>query len=72
MVDHDIETLSYMIEGDQVNDRDNGIITTYNDKHEIYHQSDIYVLKDRLGNPLYNIKKKRDNIDYSQDYENLM
>lgn len=72
MVDHDAETLSYMLEGDQVNDRDNGLITTYNDKHEIYHQSDIYVLKDRLGNPLYNIKKKRDNIDYSQDYENLI
>jgi hypothetical protein len=71
LVDHDIETLSYMLEGDQANDRDNGIITTYNDNHEIYHQSDIYVLKDRLGNPLYNIRKKRDNIDHGQDYENI-
>lgn len=71
MVDHDMETLSYMLEGDQANDRDNSIITTYNYNHEIYHQSDIYVLKDRLGNPIYNIRKKRNNIDHSQDYENV-
>lgn len=72
MVDHDADTISYMLEGDQVNDRDNAMITTYNEKHEIYHQSDYYVLKDRLGNPLYNVKKKRTNIDHGQDYENIM
>lgn len=72
MVDHDADTISYMIEGDQANDRDNAIITTYNDEHEIYHQSDYYVLKDRLGNPIYNIKKKRYNIDHGQDYDNVM
>lgn len=72
MVDHDADTISYMIEGDQVNDRDNAIITTYNEKNEIYHQSDYYVLKDRLGNPLYNVKRKRKNIDHSQDYENII
>ena len=72
MVDHDADTISYMLEGDQVNDRDNGIITTYNEEHEIYHQSDFYVIKDRLGNPLYNVKRKRDNIDHGQDYENII
>lgn len=72
LTDHDIDTLSYMLEGDQVNDRDNSIITTYNDEHEIYHQSDYYVLKDRLGNPIYNVKKKRTSIDHNQDYENII
>ena len=72
MVTHDFDTLSYMLEGDQVNDRDNAIITTYNDKNEIYHQSDYYVLKDKLGKPLYNVKKKRDNIDINQSYENIV
>jgi hypothetical protein len=72
MVDHDIDTLSYMLEGDQVNDRDNAIITTYNDNHEIYHQSDYYVLKDSLGNPLYNVRKKRTTIDSNQDYNNII
>lgn len=72
MVDHDLETLSYMIEGDQANDRDNAVITTYNDKHEIYHQSDYYVLKDKLGKPIYNVRKKRSNIDLNQSYDNII
>ena len=72
MVEHDADTISYMLEGDVVNDRDNAIITTYNDRDEIYHQSDYYVEKDSLGNPLRNVKKKRDNIDHSQDYNNVM
>jgi hypothetical protein len=72
LVSHDIETLSYMLEGDQVTDRDNAIITTYNDNHEIYHQSDYYVLKDKLGQPLYNVKRKRKNIDINQSYDNII
>jgi hypothetical protein len=72
MVTHDAETISYMLEGDQANDRDNAIITTYNDKHEIYHQSDYYVLKDKLGKPLYNIRKQREIIDTNQDYNNII
>ena len=72
MVSHDAETLSYMLEGDQVNDRDNAIITTYNDKHEIYHQSDYYVLKDKLGKPMYNVRRKRENIDINQSYDNII
>lgn len=72
MTTHDADTLSYMLEGDQTNDRDNAIITTYNDKHEIYIQSDCYVLKDKLGNPRYTVRKKRNNIDSSQDYDNII
>ena len=72
MVTHDFDTLSYMLEGDQTNDRDNAIITTYNDKHEIYHQSDYYVLKDKLGKPMYNVRRKRENIDINQSYDNII
>lgn len=72
MVTHDMDTLSYMLEGDQTNDRDNAIITTYNDKNEIYHQADYYVLKDKLGKPLYNVRKKRKNIDVNQNYDNII
>lgn len=71
-VTHDMDTLSYMLEGDQTNDRDNAIITTYNDKKEIYHQSDYYVLKDKLGKPKYTVRKKRVNIDTNQNYENII
>lgn len=71
MVTHDMDTLSYMLEGDQANDRDNAIITTYNENHEIYNQSDYYVLKDKLGNPIYNVRRKRENIDTNQSYDNI-
>lgn len=72
MTTHDADTISYMLEGDQSNDGDNAIITTYNDKHEIYHQFDYYAIKDRLGNPIYKIKKQRTNIDESQNYDNII
>lgn len=69
MVEHDAETLTYMIEGDQVRDRDNAIITTYNDEHEIYKQQDYYTVKDELGNPLRDIKRNRVYVDPDQDYD---
>lgn len=72
MVTHDMDTISYMLEGDQINDRDNAIITTFNDEHEIYHQSDYFVLKDNLGTPIYTVRKKRNNINTNQEYENII
>lgn len=72
MVDHDADTISYMLEGDQVRDRDNGIITTYNDDKEIYQQYDYYTIKNTLGNPLYDVKQKRDIISNDQQYDNII
>lgn len=72
MVEHDEETLSYMIGGDQVRDRDNGIITLYNNNNEIYSQYDYYTIKNINGEPLRDVKKKREIIDPSQDYDNVI
>lgn len=72
MVEHDDDTISYMIEGDQVRNRDNAIITTYNDDREIYKQQDYYTVKNELGVPLYDVKQKRENIDGSQAYDNVI
>lgn len=71
LVEHDAETLSYMIEGNQLVDKDNAIITTFNTNGEIYHQSEYGAYKDDYGNPLYEFKKKRNNIDSSQNLDNL-
>lgn len=72
MVDHDADTISYMLEGEQVRDRDNGILTTYNTDNEIYRQFDFYSIKSTLGEPLYDVKKRRTDIDGTQSYENIM
>lgn len=70
--DHDIETLSYMLEGDQVTDRDKAIITTYNSNKEIYHQADYYILKNNLGEARYNVKVRRTDIDSGQEYGKIV
>lgn len=71
MVEHDEETISYMLEGNQLIDKDNALITTFNPFGEIYHQTEYGVYKDSYGTPLYEFKKTRDNIDANQSLENL-
>lgn len=68
MTTHDADTISYMLENSQLRDLDNGLITTFNDNDEIYSQSEHYTLKDTMtGNPVYEVKKKRnENIDFAQ------
>ena len=72
MVEHDIETISYMLEGDQVRNLDNGVFTIYNDQKGIYRQYDAYTLKTQLGKPLYDVKAKRNIIDTSQSFDNTI
>lgn len=72
MVEHDEETLSIMLEGNQIRNLDNGIITTYNDKNEIYHQAEYFTIKETTGRNLYDVKmNRRDSIDTSQDFDEI-
>ena len=71
MVEHNEETISYMLEGNQLIDKDKGLITTFNKNGEIYHQSEYGAYKDEYGNPLYEFKKEKDNIDFTQNLDNL-
>jgi hypothetical protein len=71
MTDHDADTISNMLEGSQLRDLDNGLVTTFNENNEIYHQSEHFTLKNtETGDPVYEVKEKRvNNIDYSQTLE---
>ena len=68
MVNHDADTISYMLENPQLRDLDNGLVTTFNDDNEIYVQNEHYTLKDQYtGRPIFEVKQKRtDNIDFTQ------
>lgn len=68
MVEHDDETISTMLEGSQLRDLDNGLVTTFNKEGEIYAQHEHYTLKDEFtGKPVYEVKKnKTQSIDFSQ------
>lgn len=74
MTEHDIDTLSYMLEGSQLRDLDNGLVTTFDDNNQIVHQSEHYTLKDpSTGVPVYEVKKnKTSDIDYSQTLEDKL
>jgi hypothetical protein len=72
MVEHDAETLSYMIGGDQVRNLENGTFTIYNHNKGIYKQFETYTVKTQLGRPLYDIKANKDVIDSSQNYDNTI
>ena len=68
MTTHDFDTISYMLEGSQLRDLDNGLVTTYNNNDEIYAQHEHYTLKSQYtGDPVFEIKRnKQNNIDFSQ------
>lgn len=68
MTEHDMETISNILEGSQLRDLDNGLVTTFNDNNEIYSQSEHYTLKDpATGKPIYEVRKKKtDSIDFTQ------
>ena len=71
MTEHDLDTVSYMLEGSQLRDLDNGLVTTFDDNNQIYNQSEHYTLKDSsTGKPVYEIKKNKvDSIDFNQTIE---
>jgi len=72
LVDHDFDTISFMLEGNQLRDLDNGLVTTYNNENAIYVQHEHYTLKSQYtGQPVYEVKKnKKDSIDFSQTIGN--
>lgn len=68
MVDHDADTISTMLEGSQLRDLDNGVITTFNEDNEIYSQHEFYSLKNQYtSQPIFEVKKKKiSSIDFNQ------
>jgi hypothetical protein len=75
MVDHDFDTISTMLEGDQIRDLDNGLLTTYDENKQIYKQAEFHTLKTKNGTPLYDVKvfKKPAEIDSEgQRYDNII
>ena len=68
MVNHDADTISTMLEGSQLRDWDKGLVTTFNDDNEIYHQSENTSIKNKYtGEPVYEAKvKKTESVDYTQ------
>lgn len=73
VTEHDIETISYMLEGEQIRNLENGRVTTYNFDGEIYKQFQYSTVKDNYH--AKNIAEakldKSDNIDRSLNLEEI-
>lgn len=71
--EHDIETISVMLEGEQIRNLENGRVTTYNFDGEIYKQFEYSTVKDNYHNKEIAEAKldKSDNIDRSLDLDTI-
>lgn len=74
MVDHDADTISLMLEGNQLRDVDKGLISTFNEDNEIYNQTEYGEIKSSItGQTLHTYKRNRNNdIDFEQDYNTIV
>lgn len=73
MVEHDDETISIMLEGNQIRNLDKSLITTYNFDNEIFRQHEYFTVKAELGTELYEVKRSKENdIDASQDFNEIV
>lgn len=70
-VEHDIQTLSYMAYSNQIKNMETGTYTIFNNKNEIFFQADLYEIKDEFGKSLYEVKQKKINIDFSQNFNDI-
>lgn len=62
MTEHDIETISYMLEGEQVRNYETGTVTTYNFNNEPYKQFEFSTIKDNYTkNNIAEAKLSRNN-----------
>jgi hypothetical protein len=72
LVENTIESLTNYIAGEQIKDVDNGILTYYDKDRNIIKQFDLYEIKDDVTNvSLYDVKEERDNIDESQNFDDI-
>jgi hypothetical protein len=71
MVENDFDTLANGLFGNQSKSDADGIYTIYNKNNEIYKQYDLFEIKDDFGQPLYEIREERTNIDFTKDFNQI-
>lgn len=71
VVDFDVSTLAAGLFGDQSKSVDDGIYTIYDQNGNILMQFDLYEVRDSVSNNLYEVRKRRTNIDTSKTLNNI-
>lgn len=72
LVNYDVESLAIGLFADQTKSMDDGIYTIYDFDGNIHSQYDLYEIRDSVDNKLYEVRKKRTNIDTSKNLDNIL
>jgi len=72
MVDYDMETLNIALYGEQSKSIDDGIYTLYDFENNIFAQYDLYEVRDNTGTTLFEVRKRRTEIDYNKSRANVI
>jgi phenylacetate-coenzyme A ligase PaaK-like adenylate-forming protein len=72
LVEYDVETLAYMLYGEQVKNVNDGVYTVYDFDGNIYKQYDLYEQKVSTTDSNYEIRRLRDNIDFNDSRANII
>lgn len=72
MVDYDMETLNIALYGEQSKSIDDGMYTLYDFENNIFAQYDLYEIRDNSGNKLFEVRKRRTEIDYNKSRANVI
>jgi len=72
VAEHDLDTIAIALYGNQTKSIDDGIYTIYDNNNNIYHQYNLYEIRDNYNNLLYEVRQDRgDNIDFSKNFSNI-
>ncbi|MFW5847559.1 MAG: hypothetical protein ACOCVF_01385 [bacterium] len=73
LVENDINTVVNLVGGEQIKDVDNGILTQYDANRNIIRQFNLFEIKDNVSDvSLFEVKERRDNIDDSQNFDDII
>lgn len=72
LVENTIDTVVNIVGGEMIKDTENGVLTYYDRDRNIIKQFDLYEIKDDVENvPLFEVKELRENIDESQNFDEI-
>lgn len=71
MVEHNAQTLSYALYGNQSKAISSGIYTIYDKNNNIYKQFNLYEIKDQFNETLFEIREKKTDIDESLNFDTI-
>lgn len=73
MVEHDAETLSYALYGNQSKSISDGIYSIYNNNNEIFYQAELFDIQNQFtGAPLFEVRSRKSTIDFTKQFNTII